>query len=169
MTNGKIILISDTNVITDLYIAGESILEKFLSLENVYMCSLVKNYEINSNTCPSYFHEEIKMINEDSLETNEASKLSSKLNGLSIYDLLNFSVCKKRGFELATGDQKLRKYSEEFGVSVKGVLKIMDEMLDENLINYSEYKEGLTNLLNDENVRLPETEINKRINETISC
>lgn len=44
----KKIIITDTNIITDLNNAN--ILEKFVNLDNVYISDLVKCDEINSNT-----------------------------------------------------------------------------------------------------------------------
>ncbi len=42
------IIITDTNIITDLNTAG--VLEDFVKLENVYISDLIKLDEINSNT-----------------------------------------------------------------------------------------------------------------------
>ncbi len=131
------------------------------------MCSLVKIAEINRSTCPTAFHSMIKLVNETSIEIATVSNLSLLPNGLSIYDLLNFLVCKNREYELATGDQKLRKYSEQNGVVVKGVLGIMDEMLREKIITKSLYEQGLINLLKNENTRLPYKEIYKRISDKV--
>ena len=44
----KKIIITDTNIITDLNNAN--ILKKFVRLDNVYISDMVKNDEINSNT-----------------------------------------------------------------------------------------------------------------------
>ena len=54
------IIITDTNIITDLNNAG--ILEKFIELDNVYVSDLVMNDEFNSNTCDEYILKKMKTI-----------------------------------------------------------------------------------------------------------
>ena len=58
-TTAKII-ITDTNVITDLNNAG--LLEKFIALDNVYVSDLVMNDEFNSNTCEERILKKMKTI-----------------------------------------------------------------------------------------------------------
>lgn len=48
MSITKKIIITDTNIITDLFNAN--ILEEFINLDNVYISDLVKNDEINNKT-----------------------------------------------------------------------------------------------------------------------
>lgn len=45
----KKIIITDTNIITDLNNAN--ILKEFVSLDNVYISDILKNDEINTKTC----------------------------------------------------------------------------------------------------------------------
>lgn len=45
----KKIIITDTNIITDLNNAN--VLDKFISLDNVFVVSIVKNDEFNEKTC----------------------------------------------------------------------------------------------------------------------
>ena len=56
----KKIIITDTNIITDLNNAN--ILDKFVKIDNVYMSDIVKNDEINLKTCDAKIIKKIKTI-----------------------------------------------------------------------------------------------------------
>lgn len=64
-----------------------------------------------------------------------------------------------------TGDKGLRKAAIEEGVEVRGTIWIFDELLKKNIITKQEFIEFMKALKkhNGKNIRLPETEINKRI------
>ena len=71
----KKIIITDTNIITDLNNA--KVLGDFVKLDNVYITNLVKRYEINSNTCDIEIINNMKTINVSSdqlLESIEVTK-----------------------------------------------------------------------------------------------
>lgn len=93
MNISKKIIITDTNIITDLNNAN--ILDEFVKIDNVYMSDMVKNDEINPKTCDVKIIKKIKTISvtfNDILETN---KLSQTVGKLSTYDLINFVIEKK--------------------------------------------------------------------------
>lgn len=88
----KKIIITDTNIITDL--SNANILEEFIKIDNVYMSDMVKNDEINSKTCDTKIIKKIKTIPasiKDILEMNELTRIVSKL---STYDLINYVIAK---------------------------------------------------------------------------
>lgn len=155
------ILIVDTNIISDLYIASEEILLRFLALECTFMCDIVKHSEINSSTCDEHIHPKIRTLKLSAKENKEISELSQNTGKLSIYDLANFVVCKKRGYTLVTGDKNLREYSRRDGIDVIGVLGVLEFMLDKKLIKISEYKNALNHLKLSEKTRLPIKKINE--------
>ena len=72
----KKIIITDTNIITDLNNAN--ILEEFINLDNVYMSDVVKNDEINSKTGDVSLISNFKVISATSNQLLETSILSSK-------------------------------------------------------------------------------------------
>lgn len=95
-----------------------------------------------------------------------ASSIVAKHPQLSRYDAMALSIAKHRGFILLTGDLRLRKAATEDGVQVCGSLWVFDELLRENIISKSEYINYMKDLKqhNGKAVRLPMSEIEKRIN-----
>ncbi|MBD5358715.1 MAG: hypothetical protein HDR88_17290 [Bacteroides sp.] len=75
------------------------------------------------------------------------------------------SVCyyaRKHSATLLTGDRQLRRYAEGNNVTVRGVLFIFDELVAQNIIDAEIAAQKLRELTNI-NVRLPKSEIEKRI------
>lgn len=98
----KRIIITDTNIITDLNIAG--ILEQFVELDYVYVADLVKQDEISSKTCEKKIIKKIKGMGVSAEELRKAYELYITQCKLSIYDLINYVVAKNNNYILATGD-----------------------------------------------------------------
>ena len=74
MTITTKIIITDTNIITDL--SNANILDKFVKLDNVYISDMVKQDEINSNTGNINIIKKFKTINSTAEEINEIFKIS---------------------------------------------------------------------------------------------
>ncbi len=70
---------------------------------------------------------------------------------------------------LLSGDSKLRKVAESEGVTVHGVLWIVDELEAHGLVPHQELHDKLLLLQNDDRVYLPEDEISKRIRRLAQC
>ena len=103
------IIITDTNIITDLNNAN--ILEKFVNLGNVYVSDLIKNDELNKKTGDLNVLKKFKVIGSTSEQILEAQMLTKQEKGLSLYDVHNFILARDNNAILATGDDRLRKYS----------------------------------------------------------
>jgi len=127
------IIITDTNIITDLNNAN--ILDKFVMLDNVYISDMVKQDEINSDTGNVHTIKKFKTIDATALEILEIFKISQNVRGLSKYDIINFIIARDNDAILATGDKKLKEYSEQNGVEVIRTLKIIKLMKDKNIIS----------------------------------
>ena len=74
ITSKKIIV--DTNILTDLKNAG--ILDKFVKLNNIYLCDIVKNKEINDKTGNIKLIHKIKVMSATSQELLLALNISKK-------------------------------------------------------------------------------------------
>ena len=120
------IIITDTNIITDLNNAN--ILDRFVKLNNVYISDMVKNDEINSDTGNVKIISEFKTISATSKQIIEIFQISQKIRGLSQYDIINYIIARDNNAILATGDQKLKNFSENNGVEVIRTLKIIKLM-----------------------------------------
>ena len=157
------IIITDTNIITDLDKAN--ILEEFIDIDNVYISDMVKNDEINSKTGNVKLINKFKVISATANQLIEVNKLSYTEKKLSTYDLLNFVIARDNNCILATGDNRLKKYSENNGIEVLRTLKIIKLMKDNNIISYRKAIKACNLLKQCPSTRIPEIYINNLINE----
>lgn len=157
------IIITDTNIITDLNNAN--ILEEFISLDNVYISDMVKNDEINSKTGNVKLINKFKVISATAAQLIEVSNLTYTEKKLSTYDLLNFVIARDNNCILATGDNRLKNYSEQNGVEVFRTLKIIKLMKENNVISCRKAIEACNLLKQCPNTRIPATHVNNLIEE----
>lgn len=163
MTITPKIIITDTNIITDLDNAG--LLDKFVELDNVYISDMVKNDEINFKTGNIDIINKMKEIPLTVEQLQDVNKLNLEKKGLSQYDLINYVAARDNKCILATGDNRLKKYSEEHGVEVIRTLKIIELMTYKSIISEKEAVTACINLRNNKYTRIPEIHINELINK----
>ena len=167
----KKIIITDTNIITDLNNAN--ILKKFVRLDNVYISDMVKNDEINSNTGNVDIINQFKTISASSEQIAEIFRISQKTNGLSQYDIVNYIISRDNDAILATGDNRLKNFSENNGVEVIRTLKIIKLMKEQHIISTDEAIKACILLRENISTRIPVEDINNMINEfqkdTVTC
>lgn len=156
-------IITDTNIITDLNNAD--ILEEFINLNNVYISDIVKNDEINFKTGNVKLINKFKVISVTPTQLAEISNLSSILKKLSTYDLLNFVIARNNNCILATGDNKLKIYSENKGIEVIRTLKIIKLMKNNNIISEKKAINACNLLKKCSTTRIPKIDIDNLINE----
>lgn len=165
MNIDKKIIITDTNIITDLNNA--KVLDKFVKLDNVYISDMVKNDEINSKTGNLSIISEFKVIESTAEQLKEINLLSKKVTQLSQYDLINYVIAKNNVYILATGDNNLKKYAESNGVVVIRTLRIIRNMREKNIITLEQEKEAYNLLLKCKNTRIPDELILERLKEFV--
>ena len=157
------IIITDTNIITDLFNAD--LLEMFSLLNNVYILDIIKESEINSKTYNMELINKIKVIHSTSNQILEMEKLAIENKKLSPQDLINYVVAKDNNYILATGDNRLKIFSEKNGVEVLRTLKIIKLMNSNNIINKEKAIEACLLLRNNPYTRIPLIEIDNTIEE----
>ena len=157
------IIITDTNIITDLNNAG--ILDKFVKLDNVYISDMVKNDEIKNSTGNLEIIHKFKTISANDKQIKEIFKIAERTSGLSKYDIINFILAKDNKAMLATGDQKLKNFALANGVEVIRTLRIIRLMNLNNIISSKETIKACQLLKTNEKTRIPLDEIEKIINE----
>lgn len=157
------IIITDTNIITDLNNAN--ILQEFISIDNVYISDMVKNDEINSKTGNVKLINKFKVISATPTQLIEVSNLIYTEKKLSTYDLLNFVIARDNNCILATGDNRLKNYSENNGVEVLRTLKIIKLMKDNNIISCRKAINACNLLKQCLTTRIPEIDVNNLIDE----
>lgn len=162
MNTEKKIIITDTNIITNLYIAG--VLEEFILLDNIYISDIVKTNEINNKTCDLKLISKFKTVEANSMELLEASYLSIVEKKLSIFDLLNFIICRDNNYILATGDNQLKEYSESHNIEVIRTLKIIKDMYNSKIISNKKSIDACNKLKESSKTRIPIKEIDNLIN-----
>ena len=165
------IIITDTNIITDLNNAN--VLDKFVKLDNVYISDMVKNDEINSETGNIKIISKFKTIRATAEQIAVIFKISQVKNGLSQYDIINYIIARDNNAILATGDKKLKEFSESNGVEVIRTLKIIRLMYDNKFISKLDVITACTLLKANKSTRIPAEKIDDMINEfqkdTVTC
>jgi len=160
------IIVNDTNIFIDLHSIG--LLRALCDLPyDVRTVDFVIN-EINdpaqSESLAALVAEgKIKVERFDMEELAEIIEEHSTVPGnLSIPDCSVCYYARKHSATLLTGDRQLRKYAERNNVAVRGVLFIFDELVAKGVIIEEMAAQKLRELTNV-NVRLPKSEIEKRI------
>ena len=94
-----------------------------------------------------------------------AEEYNAKYTKPSLYDCVALAIAKVRGITLMTGDGPLRKAAEQEGVAVVGTIGVLDRLYEGEYIEREEYVNCLKALLenNGQKVRLPEKELQKRV------
>lgn len=157
------ILVTDTNIITDL--SNAKLLDKFVMLDNVYISDMIKNDEIKNSTGDIEIINKFKTIGTTDKQILEIIKISNEKNGLSQYDIINFIIARDNNGILATGDKKLKEYSENNDVEVIRTLKILKLMNERKIISNDEVIEACELLKNDKKTRIPKEELDRMIKE----
>ncbi|MDE6279461.1 MAG: hypothetical protein K2M05_05760 [Paramuribaculum sp.] len=160
------IVVSDTNIFIDLYSIG--MLDALCALPyDVRTVDFVIAELTDPNQAAAISeliaNEKIKVENFDSDELEDIIVEYSTVSGnLSVPDCSVCYYARKHFATLLTGDRRLRKYAEASNVTVKGVLFVFDELVACKVIS-AEYAAMKLRELLGINVRLPRSEIEKRI------
>lgn len=157
------IIITDTNIVTDLNNAG--ILKQFVKLNNVYISDLIMHDEINSDTGDINIIKNFKIISVTEKQLLDVNSIRMEKSKLSTYDALNFIIARDNKYILATGDKELKSYSESHGVKVIRTLKIIKLMKENNIISVREAINACVLLKENSSTRIPEVDINNLIDE----
>ena len=163
MSITKKIIIVDTNIISDLNNAG--ILKKFVELDNICMSDLIKNDEINFKTGDINLIKKIAIVPSTSEQLIEVVNLMNRETPISTQDLLNYVLARDNDYILATGDNKLKNFSEENGVKVIRTLYIIKSMKEHNILSCKEAIDACMSLKENPLTRIPSNDIINLINE----
>ena len=158
------IFINDANVLIDL--VELDLVSEFASLPyELHTTDFVLN-EINEEQKIKIFPiteaNKLNVILSDIVDLGKINDLLKLARGLSFEDCSVWYYSKKMNGILVTGDGKLRKTAQKDGIEVRGSIFILDELLKYELISFSIAIEKIR-LLYELNNRLPENELDKRI------
>lgn len=115
--------------------------------------------------------EELKDLGLEGVEitTDEffyAEWLASCYVKLSRYDRIALAIAKHRNIRLLTGDAALRNAAQKEGVDVFGTIGILDMLYESEKINSEDFIYCLESLKNNPERRLPQEELQQRIQKT---
>ena len=116
------ILFADTNILLDLY--KIDLLVDFLHAASVYIEESIFEDELiePKDIQRILISNGLARTAMDDNEFTLARSVYEENPKLSFYDSIAFAVAKCRGWDLLTGDKRLRKYAELHGVKVYGLL-----------------------------------------------
>ncbi|HFE38730.1 MAG TPA: DUF3368 domain-containing protein [Gammaproteobacteria bacterium] len=158
----KQLLISDANIIIDIAVAG--LLEAMFSLDYEFGISDIQFSAELEGQHPELPAAGLKLIELQSKAINAASTLLENNTQLkvSIYDCLALSLAQQERCTLLTGDGKLKQLAISEGVTVRGTLWLMEQMLVVGAITVDEAAHAYSKML-DDGSRLPKNEIQKQL------
>lgn len=160
------IIVNDTNIFIDLHSIG--LLGALCDLP--YDVRTV-DFVVNEITDKAQAESLASLVGEgkikiESFNIDELAEIieehSSVSGNLSVPDCSVCYYARKHSATLLTGDRQLRRYAEGNNVTVRGILFIFDELVANKIIDAGIAAQKLRELTNI-NVRLPKSEITKRI------
>lgn len=160
------IIVNDTNIFIDLQSIGllRALCDLPYDVRTVdFVVNEIKDQEQADSLATLIGEGKIKVESFNIEELAEIIEEHTTVSGnLSVPDCSVCYYARKHSATLLTGDRQLRRYAESNNVTVRGVLFIFDELVAQNLIEAGIAAQKLKELTNI-NVRLPKSEIEKRI------
>jgi len=156
------ILVTDTNIWIDLQNGG--ILEDFFRLPYQF---ITPDFAIGELLSPDWNLLQtlgLKTLELKSERISELIQLRKTHHNLSVVDLAAFLLAKTFGVQLLTGDRNLNELARSQGLSVHGVLWVLDEMVLHQILASSRASGALQKML-DNGARLPRVECQKRFDQ----
>lgn len=160
------IIVNDTNIFIDLHSIGllSALCDLPYDVRTVdFVVNEIKDQAQAESLATLVGEGKIKIESFNIDELAEIIEEHSAISGnLSVPDCSVCYYARKHSATLLTGDRQLRRYAEDNNVTVRGVLFIFDELVAQNIIGAGIAAQKLRELTNI-NVRLPKSEIEKRI------
>ena len=160
---------SDTNVWLDFLVINRLDIPFKLPYTYIMNEDAIENELLSPNT----IKQDLLNLGLKSVELSEeefylAEEYNSKYQKPSLYDCVALAIAKVRGITLMSGDGPLRKAAEQEGVRVIGTIGILDQLYEGSHIIKEDYINCMRSLQenNGKKVRLPEEELQKRIQIT---
>lgn len=154
MNTSNQILVVDVNVI--IHLEKVKLLDELINDKNVRIVDLVlyEEYEYKRNLISEKV-EKIKQIHLDEKEMSEAHELYHKNSRNSVFDYYSYIAARNNGYELLTGDWKLKKTIKD-EINVHGAIWYVQKLREKNIIDDKRLKEVYEIWLNDQTVFISE-------------
>ena len=155
-SNSKIIVV-DTSIWIDLSKTGLIDLIFNLPYSLIVTDFVLRHEKINNIEWVILEQKGLTFQELDSQEIANLYDLFQKHRNISLVDLAMFSVARKMGAILLTGDNNLRVFAAT-ELEVHGLLWALDEMVDQSILNPNLAISRLSYILELPNIRLPRNE-----------
>lgn len=158
------VFIHDSCLFIDLFSGG--ILENWFSCgfhfeTTVFIIDELKQPELKK-AVETFVSASILIIHDLSFEETAAADTWAKENRVSLQDASVALMAQERKGILLTGDQRLRTKSQQKGIDVRGVLWILDTLVNAKKIDGTTAFAALQTMLSKGKSRLPKEECKKR-------
>lgn len=158
-------VVNDTNIFFDLIYSD--LLEEFFLLDlTVYTTDLIISEieDPNQKDLVQNFINEGRLFvqNLDFEALTDLFSMQEEHGGLSIEDCSVWYISKQNNYTLLSGDGLLRRTASKDGVNVKGLLFILDKLVETEIID-SVTAANKLELLLEKGTRLPVSECTKRL------
>jgi predicted nucleic acid-binding protein len=154
-----LLLVTDTNIWVDL--ENGEVLESIFSLPYQFVTSDFVGEEIPKKLWESLTSFGVKVYHLNSEQISGIYHLNQTCRSVSITDLSSLVLARDLPAILLSGDKPLRKLAEKQAVEVHGVLWLLDNLIDHQIIQLRQAVLVLKRILAT-NARLPENECRKR-------
>jgi predicted nucleic acid-binding protein len=160
------LLISDTNILIDLY--NGNLLDKIKQLpykfgipDAILSDAFTDKIELHEPGVEEILDAGFRIYSLEADELVEVYSLNESYSHLSVIDIFGLVLAKKHKAILLTGDKKLRQAAQNKGIEFKGILWILDELIENSIINKETATGSLQKIL-DKGAYLPKVECQKR-------
>jgi len=163
------LLISDTCIIIDLY--NGNLLEKISQLpyklgipDAILSDAFTDKVELRELGTEEILAAGFEVYSLESDEIIEVYRLNEVYSHPSVIDIFGLVLAKKHEAILLTGDKKLREAAQKEGIEFKGVLWILDLLIEHSIVNKETAADSLHKII-DKGAYLPATECQKRLED----
>jgi len=163
------LLISDTCILIDLY--NGNLLDKIrqfpykLGIPDAILSDAFSDeIELREPGAEEILSAGFEIYSLESEEILEVYRLNGVYSHPSVIDIFGLVLAKKHEAILLTGDKKLREAAKSEGVNFKGILWILDELIEHSIINKEAASSSLQQILK-KGAFLPKTECLKRFEQ----
>ncbi len=155
------ILVSDTSVLVDLERGG--LIEATCRLPHqLVVPDLVYHRELEAYEGPHWKALGLQIAELSEPEVQIAQAVRREASQLSLPDCFSFALAYQRRWGLLTADSTLRSYASSRQVQVHGVLWVIDELGNNQVIDNRKLLAALTTISKHPRCRLPRDEVERR-------
>jgi len=163
------LLIADTCILIDLY--NGDLLDKIKQLpyelgipDAILSDAFSDEAELREPGAEEIISAGFEIYSLESEEILEVYRLNGVYTHPSVIDIFGLVLAKKHEATLLTGDKKLREAAQKEGVEFKGILWVLDVLIEHSIIDMETGTSNLQEII-DKGAYLPKAECQKRFEQ----